>query len=199
MSILSCLIIAVLITACPCLALAEAGKAFTPCNPIPGQYRRVHIPPLMGKLLLEDERRTSGPDFLARRTGDNDPDPNKLHIAYEYDLNGDGVNEYLIRTSTASPTWVAMNSPLWVVQRGKDGGYETILEGYGGVGGGPVVISSKENGYRNICTSQYNGAAEKVVTIFRFNSGSLRYEPAECRILVYDLDDHKLITRLSCD
>lgn len=195
-------LIAMLITACPCLA--EAGKSSTPCVPIPGQYRRVQIPLGLGKLLLEQDR-SEDPDLLlalaARGLKSPDPDPNVLYSAYLFDLNSrkflyPNIEYYLVRTRPDGPRAITYNLPAWVV-RGSNGKWDILLHGYAQQYGGPIALKSSHNGLLDICTIASSSMKEKYITIHWYNGGM--YVPGECRAAIIEEGGDEEVKSVSCD
>ncbi len=175
------------------LALASspsvwAKEEFTPCVPIPGQYRRVHIPPEVRRLLMEDDRKGLGTDAIAAGWKSNNPNNTDIYLGYMFDLNHDGYSDLLIRTNPDSNGAHGHNNPVWVVGRTK-AGYKIMFSGEARPEGGPIALKSETNGYKDICIVISITSSEQQIIILSYTHDH-EYSPRQCRTLIYGSDDH---------
>ncbi len=88
----------------------------------------------------------------------------------ELDLNRDGVKEYEVQLSGICACG-AHNCTIYLYRRSGQG-FESILEGAGGLG--IEVLKTSTNGYRDIQIDSHNNAATEGSTVYKFDGKQYR-------------------------
>ena len=112
----------------------------------------------------------------------------RLFCAEAVDLDRDGKRDLLIHQADVEDTYCgAHNCPVWVYRR-TDGGYRLLLYATAGYFADRITaLKSSTNGYRDIRSQYHQSAAEREVTVYKFDGK--RYRARVCMTATYDNDE----------
>ena len=141
--------------------------------------------------VLKDSRRdrdfdTNFENYL-EASGDSDCQ-DILQINQTVDLNGDGINEFVVRGNSSFLCGATGNCSMWIYKKSGNG-YKKLLD----TGGEYLTVKrSSTNGYKNIFVRDHESASESYQTTFKFNRG--KYEESRCLFVDEFLPGNKSIT-----
>lgn len=111
-----------------------------------------------------------------------------LYVTQSVDLNGDGVNEKVVRGKNTLLCGGTGNCPTWIYKK-SSGVYKRLLES----GGVSLEVRRKlTNGYRNIFVKDHASCCTSYQTSYKFDRGN--YKENQCLFVDECIKGKKIIT-----
>ncbi len=111
-----------------------------------------------------------------------------LYINQTVDLNGDGINEFVVRGANFFLCGATGNCQMWIYKKSGNS-YKKLLDT-----GGEILLVKKNltSGYKNIFVRNHGSCASSYQTTYKFNRG--KYEESQCLFVDDSMPGSKYIT-----